>query len=239
MVTRTNNIPTLPDPFIPNSKFMMNEIDYSRWVESYLAEVAKKTQIGYSPPTNRRTIVDFFRLAKEMIETRQITEQVNSSNRVLFFEDVPPEDLDTEAITFELITREPGLISQGSKDTNGKKEVSSHIRSVSEDIENPGQQIIERGKWYDHLINFYTYAKSSNVALDRVLWLERVFADFLWCFKYFGFTVIENGVFKKETIQIGNLPLTRYPISYFVRYDDLQYVTSQELREIAINLNII
>ena len=237
MVTRANNITKIPDAFVPRTSFQMNEMDYETLVQSYIKEIAPTVTLGSRSGTGY-TIDDFFKLVKEVVLVRQNTENVPESHRVLFLEDEPPEDLDTEAITFDLITREPGLISRGSAGSNGVREVTSQIRSVTDDTTSPGQKIVEHGRHYDHLIEFYAYARSPHVARQRVLWLEGVINSFYWLFFFYGFKVIENGITKKEKVKIGNLTLFRYPLSFFVRCDSLHYKYSQELREILIKINL-
>lgn len=237
MVTKINNITEIPDSFIPNTSLRLNEADYKLSIDRYISKLEATSPIE----TDNRfglTLIDFFYLVKNVLIVRQNTENIAENKRILFLEDQPPEDLNTEAITFEMKKRLPGLISRGSSQTNGVREITPHVRSVSEDTENPGQRIIETGKYSDHIVYFYTYARSSMVALRRALWLENTLDSFNWFFRYFGFRVNHEETLEKEDEMIGNLRLVRYPVSYFVRCDNLFYVSSQELREIVLKMNL-
>jgi len=72
-----------------------------------------------------------------------------------------------------------------------------------------------------------------------VLWLENVMDSFRWYFRVHGISiVIEEGVGDKEQVKIGEILLTKYPMSYFVRTEDTYQFGSQELKTIELNVNV-
>lgn len=235
MTTKLDNITKIPDAFVPGISFQ--KADIGLLVDSYIKELV------ISPAPNKKTysplnIVDFFTLIKNVIKTRQDNEGVPVDKRLLFTGEDPKEDLNTEAITWGLSSRMPGSFSKGPAGNGGVREVRGHIRSVSDNPSVPGQKIIEIGRISDNFITLYTWARGNEVALRRALWVEELFDSFNWYFKLFGFKVIEQKLYNKEIVSVGNLKLTRYPLSYFVGTDDTYCISSQELRELSIKTTV-
>ena len=59
-----------------------------------------------------------------------------------------------------------------------------------------------------------------------------------WYFRFKGYRVIEQGVGKKETVEIDGLDLVKYPIVYFVKTEDIYHVASQNLKKISISASV-
>jgi hypothetical protein len=95
------------------------------------------------------------------------------------------------------------------------------------------------GRFYDNWIVFNIYAKTNKQARERLLWFEKVMDSFNWYFRIHGYRVVEDGVGSRERSKISeHTTVTKYPITYMVRTDDTYHVSTQELKEIVINVEV-
>lgn len=183
-------------------------------------------------------INDFFPLVENVLLSRQNYERIPEDKRVLFLEEDPPEPVDSAAITFEIQARVPGSVSQGPAGTGGVREVRPHFRKEQEHPEHPGEKLVTMGKFYDNWIRFNVRAKTNKEARRLLLWFEKAMDGFDWYFKYNGFKVVEEGVGDRERVEVNGVTMTRYPIVYFVKSEDIFFVGSQELKEVIIRPTI-
>lgn len=178
---------------------------------------------------------DFFVLVSNAVKSRQLVENVPDGKMLLFVEDDPPEKLDTETITFELIRRENGSFSQGAPGQGSVKELKPHIRGDKQHPEHPGERLVTFGKFYDNWVDFNIYARTNKQARVRLLWFEELMNSYAWYFALFGFkNVIYQGTSRRERSEIGGHKVTKYPVTYFVRTDDIYHVSYQELKKVTI-----
>ena len=232
MVSKIDNLINLPDI---GATERLSEAEVTQQIESYIKNVASVTQ----PPTRFQTILGFFSLVQNAVRSRENSEDVPEDKRLLVLADDPPEEIDSEAITFFLDKRIPGKFGRGPAGSGGVKEVSSHIRSVQQHPEHLGEKLVTMGRFYDNWIGFNVYARDDYAALKRVLWLENVMDSFRWYFRLHGISqVIEKGVGTKKHVIINEIELTKYPMSYFVRTEDTFQFGSQELKHIELNTNV-
>jgi hypothetical protein len=176
----------------------------------------------------------FFGLVKNAIESKQNTENIPSDKRLLFVEEDPPENIDTEAITFELLKRENGSFSRGAPFQGNVKEIKPHIRAERQHPEHPGERLVTFGKRYDNLVGFNIYARSNAQARERLLWFEGLMLSYSWYFKIFGFKTYFFGTGKRERVEIEGTKLTKYPSEYYVGTDDIYHIGYQELKRVII-----
>lgn len=188
-------------------------------------------RVDIAPSYNLNT---FFTLVKNAIESKQNIENIPSNKRLLFVEEDPPESIDTEAITFELLKRENGSFSRGAPFQGNVKEIGYHIRGETQHPEHPGERLVTFGKRYDNLIGFNIYARSNVQARERLLWFEGLMFSYSWYFRVFGFRVYYFGTGKRERVEIEGTKLTKYPSEYFVGTDDIYHVGYQEIKRIII-----
>jgi hypothetical protein len=181
----------------------------------------------------------FFELVQELVDKKQKFEGIEESKRFKVVEDSPMETIDTETITFLLTKRLPGRFDRGSADSHSKiKEVVPHLRSERENTEFPGEIIQTFGAYYDNWITFNIFARTSKVALKRILWFESLMSSFKEIFSVNGFQVIQDKVNKKEVIQLETLKVMKYSMSYFVRHQKLYNVSSQTIKDIVFMVGI-
>lgn len=226
---------TIPDPG-RTGIIRLADADLVSDIQKYILDLKTSGRGAPVHPTNE--INDFFPLVQNAILSRQNEEGVPEDKRLLFLEDDPPEEIDTSAITFELQARVPGKMDQGAAGTGRIKEVVSHYRGEIDHPDHPGEKLVTMGRFYDNWIRFYIQTRTNKEARKILLWFERLMSSFSWYFRYNGFRVIEEGVGDRERVDKDGLVLTRYPITYFVRSEDVYFVSAQKLKEIIISPNI-
>ena len=159
-------------------------------IELYLNHITS----NQNPPAEKQSLIGFFSLVQNAIRTREEEEGVPKDKRLLVLASDPPEQIDTEAITFYLKSRSPGQWNRGSAGQARIKEVIAHVRDIRHHPEHLGEKLVTMGKVYDNQIGFCIYAKDDKTALRRVLWLESVMESFRWYFRVHGSRqVSENG----------------------------------------------
>lgn len=237
MVTKLDNISSIPDINNIGVSVYKTEEEIAYLTSNYIRELSS-SQSEYNENQKDLNIFDFLKLVKICIETRQNTEGVPVSNRINFFENDPPNVIDNETIAFDLQARIPGQMNQAPLGRGTIREVTPHIRSIVQHPTIPNNKLITYGKYYEDLIHFYTYAREVKTALIRALWFEKLMDSFHWCFRLHGFRPIEEGIGKKEIVNIGESEIVKYTIGYRLRSDDTFNVTEQELRKIIFDFNV-
>lgn len=185
-----------------------------------------------------RELNEFFPLVHKVLTSKERAENVDDDKRVLFVEEDPPEELDTETITFRIQSRKPGQFAQGPANSAAHREVRHHIRDVTEHPEHPSEKLITLGKFYDNLIRFNVYARTNKRARERLLWFTSTMDSYLWYFALHGFRVIEKSIEDRERPEIEGLTVTRYPLTYFVSSEDVRYLGTQEIRRILLTVDV-
>jgi len=228
MVSRVDNT-NLP----PN----LEEADSLQLVKWYQTRFIKENRVTSKFPKGR-DVNEFFPLVHKALLSRERTDNIKEGKELLFVEEDPPEDLDTEAITFRIQSRSPGQFSQGPAGAGTHKEVRHHIRNVEEHPEHATEKLITLGKFYDNQIRFNVYARTNKRARERLLWFTSTMDSYLWYFALNGFRVIENGTGDRERPEIGGLTVVRYPVSYYVRSEDVRHLGTQEIKRILLTLDV-
>lgn len=233
MVSKIDNIS------IPNLGRGYNEEEADRAIQNYIDELS-----GLNSSPNASDILDFFPLLQNAIKTREEHDWLDNrvpdseKKRLLLLEDDPPEEIDTESITWKMKARVPGRFDQGPAGQGRIKEVMGHPRSVINHPEHPSEKLVTMGKFYGNWIQFNVYARDKRQALRRLLWLERVIDSFHWYFRLYGFRVIEEGCGDREEVTVKDLKLIKYPLTYFIRSDDTYHITTQELKKVFVTTNV-
>lgn len=224
MVDKLDNL-ALP-PSIDRTRLSDDEIQFAK--DQYMARL-KRDDIPVAHDLNA-----FFRLVHFALQSKQSVEGIPSDKRLLFVEEDPPENIDTEAITFELYRRDNGSFSRGAPGQGTVKERTHHLRRIEPHPDHPGEELLTFGKFYDNWIDFNIYARSNKTARERLLWFEGMMGSYAWYFELFGFKVSYEGTSKRERVEIDGRKITKYPVRYFVRTDDVYHVGYQELKDVAI-----
>jgi hypothetical protein len=194
------------------------------------------------PHKTQGDLRDFLFTVRSAMLSRQEWEDVPSDKRLDFLEDDPPEKLNTPSITFFLKARKPGQFSRGPAGSGGTREVTPHLRSEQQHPDNPGEKLVTTGMFHDNWLTFNVYARTSKVAFNNLLWFERVMRDYRWWFRLNGFQVIPEGVGTRERVEIKDgdkiIKVTKYPMSYMVRTDDVSHFSTQEFRRLIIDVGV-
>ena len=236
MTNKLDNITKIPDIQRVGGRVYLGEVEFEQSFYTYLEQL--KTNNSIVAKDEPSDIKQFFTLVKEAVETRQDTDGVSENKRILFLEDDPPEALDTESITFFLRSRLPGRYNRGPAGEGQIKEVTPHLRSITQHPTHPSEKLVTMGRFYDNWVTFGIWAKTNKVALDRLIWFEHVMDSFNWLFRLHGFRVIEEEVGNRDRIKVDELWLTHYPITYMVRLDDVFHFSTQELKHLVIKANV-
>jgi hypothetical protein len=227
--SKTVSLAEIPD--IGNNQ-QLSEPDIARRIERYISNL-KRAEIQVPAHNN---LIGFFELLQNAIRSREASQKVPAGKGLLILAQDPPEEIDTEAVTFFLSSRSPGLYGKGPMGAGGVHEVVPHLRSVQDHPEHAGEKLVTMGRSFDNVVRLRVYARDDMTALKRVFWLEDVIDSFRWYFRVHGiFQVLEMGVGEKEQVTIGELLLTRYPMSYFVKTEDIYQFGSQELKKVELN----
>jgi len=234
MTSRIDNITRVTSSEAVDIRVRLNESEIQSLVNRYLESV----DTGKRTPVSGAELSDFFELVQNSVVSKQRQEGVLDDKLILVVEDDPPETVDTEAITFYLKTRVPGKFDQGPSGAGRIKEVTPHRRAIIDHPEAPGQKLVTMGRYYDNWVTFNVFARTNKVARERLLWFERMMDIYNWYFRLYGFRVIEEGVGSREKVKIDELVVTKYPITYMVRTDDTFHFSTQELRQILIDLEL-
>ena len=63
--------------------------------------------------------------------------------------------------------------------------------------------------------------------------------QYLWYFEMSGYKVVERGVGDRERVEIdGYGTITKYPVSYYVRSEDILHFGTQELKQVVLALDV-
>jgi len=234
MVVKLDNITKIPSIESTGTRIRYNESAIADLVNTYLEGL----HIDRRTVDSGQELDDCFALIKNAITSKQAYEGVPEDKRILVVEEDPPETVDTEAITFYLNARLPGSFAQGKAGEGKVREVTPHVRAVIDHPEAPSQKLVTMGRFYDNWITFNIYARSNKAARSRLLWFERTMDIYNWYFRLYGFRVVELQTGSREVIDMDELKITRYPITYMVRTDDTFHFSSQELKEVIYNVEV-
>jgi len=234
MTTKLDNITKIPSIESTGTRVRYNESQVELLVDRYLETLHTDKRT----PASGAELDDFFALVQKAIFSKQAYEGVPEEMRILVVEEDPPETIDTECITFFLKSRLPGAFGQGAPGKAQVRELSPHHRATIDHPEAPGQKLTTMGRFYDNWITFNIYARTNKVARERLLWFERTMDIYNWYFKLFGFVVVEIQTEDRERPIIDELKTTKYPITYMVRTDDTFHFSSQELKDIILEVEL-
>jgi hypothetical protein len=183
----------------------------------------------------------FFELVQNVISSRQSAENIPETKRLLVLAEDPPEEkaIDTEAITIQLDDRESGSFGRSSTTSKSTvREAVHHFRSVQSHPEHLNEKLITMGRSFDNIVTFNIYARTNKQSISRLLWFENLMDSFRWYFSIYLFKPVEQKAWRVGNVKIGNLSLVKYSVSYLVRTEDTYQFGSQELRHVALNVNV-
>jgi len=231
MVSKIENIASIPNVDYVGITIEERDLKISNYINSFNRNF---------PVSKKAGLMDFFKLVQDVVKVKQDYDSVPIDKRLLFLAECPDIPIDTESITYELYSRQPGQFSQGSAGQGTIREVTPHIRDIRDHPDHIGEKLVTVGQFYDNTILFNIYARTDYSAIERVLWFEKLITSFKWYFSSHGIDkIIEQTVNKRENVSINNLILVKYSIGYFIRTEDVFHFGTHELKHIDLNVNIL
>lgn len=186
-----------------------------------------------------KTLIEFYNLVRQSVNDYETRANVPDINKVIFTEEDPDANSETESIVFSLIKREPGQFGQGPPFGAQHRNLRPILREEGKDLENPGYRFAINGYWYDNLVRFTCWARTNKVVNIRAEWFENLMEEYSWWFKLQG---VDRVIFWGRnadlvTVIDGNKWYGR-PVDYFVRTEKLRVFSEKTLEEILIKLKV-
>lgn len=187
----------------------------------------------------------FFETLSEVFDDYQKRVPKAERDEILLSEEYPPTQLQTETITYRVISRSPGKVSAGrpgpDMSAGARHEWRPRCRYIYDNPEMPNQRTFVMGQYFDNVIEFTCWARTNKVANTRALWLEDLMGIYRFYFKLKG---IPEVLFQERLEDItldqktGGNSLKGRPMRYLVVTDKTFSVYEPDLRDIVINLGL-
>jgi hypothetical protein len=186
-----------------------------------------------------KSLLEFYDLVRQAIDNYETRAGATQVNKVIFTEEEPDADSDTETITFSLISREPGSFSQGSTREGDVRNRRPIQRAEGEDSENPGYRYVETGFWYDNIVRFTCWARTNKAANARAEWFEDFMENYLWWFRMQGVSrLLFEGRRTDIVTVVDNNKWYGRPIDFFVRTEKIRTFSEKKIEQILIKLAV-
>lgn len=192
-------------------------------------------------PCPAQDIDGFTDLVVTVLDEQQDREEVPDKLRVRLVQDMPPEGVETEVITFGLVRRQPGAFSKGQALGGNVLEMKPHIRGVEVDPTRPGHRVIIQGQHFDNEIMLVCWARTNKQANIRARWLEDTLKMWTW---YVRFNGIQDFYFLGQdedihmTLDNTNQVLHGRPMRFYVRTERITTVLEPIIRHIVVKYNL-
>lgn len=210
-----------------------------RVFENTITTSARTSLPRSKTPGSAKSLLEFYdlvRLAKDDYETRQ---DISDEYKIIFTEEEPDIESETETITFGLVKRVPGAFGQGSPFEADVKNMRPVFRETGADVENPGYNYAVHGYWYDNIVKFTCWAQTNKAANTRAEWFESLMSEYDWWFKLQGVNrVLFWGRDADIVTVIDNNKWYGRPLNYFVRTEKLRVFSEKQMEEILIRLAV-
>jgi len=214
-----------------------------RTAPSYQAEVELVNPYSFDPapfvPKDR--IMDlpaFYALAAEVIADAQEREGVIPEEQIKLVQEYQPErfyKMGDEVIATRVLRRTPGMMNKKADSRPNRRSSFSHeFRSPG----SPNKMIVIESRPIDHKIEFSCWAKTSELANKRALWLEKLFVTHAWAFKIQG---VERFYWEGRSADTlwkhGEQRLHQRPLSFFVRLREHEVLAYPVLKRIDYTIS--
>jgi len=192
-------------------------------------------------PKPAQDIDGFTDLVVRVIEEQQNSEEVPLNSRIKVVQDFPPNEIETEIISFGLLRRTPGSLSQGQHFNQRVREIKPRIRGIEDDPTRPGYKVVTLGQKFENEIVFTCWAKTNKQANKRARWLEDVLRNWTWYIRYSG---VEDFYFLGQDgdvlIKLDGTEntLKGRPLRYYVRTERLSHVLEPTIRRIVVKYKL-
>lgn len=194
-------------------------------------------------PGNAKDVYEFFDLVKQVIEHRDNAQKVSEDSKVFITQEFSEVEQHLETISFSILKRQPGAISEGAPFQGDVKNLRPTIREVVDDIENPGYRKIVQGYFYDNLVKLTCWAPTNKEANKRSLWLEQLMEDYTWFFRISGVNRVffweRLGDAVEDTTNSIKSTTNKFygrSLVYYLRTEKISSLSEKELEQVIINV---
>ncbi len=217
----------------PATRIIVERVfEHQRGAETPTVERGRSTTLGDTKSLSE--FYDLVRRAKDDYETRA---GVSQANQVIFTEEEPDTNSNTESIVFSLIERLPGQFAQGAPMSREHANYRPRFRDEFNDPENPGYRCLVNGYYYDQIVRFTCWANTNKAANARADWFEDMMEEYSWWFKLQGVDrVLFWGRNRDLVTTVNQNKWYGRPIDYFIRTEKLRTFRQKTLEEILIRL---
>jgi len=194
-------------------------------------------------PGTAKEIVEAMELIGHAIEDYETRTNVNADARVHYLYSKPDQPSQLEAITAELVDRDPGVMERTSlrqrKLSSKVRNIKPLLREIKEDPDNPGYKRAILGYFYDNTVRLTCWARTNKTALQRALWLEEVLEEYQWYFTSAGVNrLLYDGRGPNMLEEVQNNRIYGISIDVFIRTEKLRAVSEKELEQVIIRLAV-
>lgn len=184
-----------------------------------------------------KSLLEFYDLVRQVIDDYERRAGTPEKNKVIFTEEEPDAESETETITFSLIRREPGAYGQGAPFESRVRNLRPIIREDTFDPAHPDYRIVVQGYWYDNVVRFTPWARTNKAANRRAEWFEEMMEEYAWLFKLQG--VNRTLFWGRQSDVVLDVSGNRWygrPIDFFVRTEKLRVFSEKKIEEILIKV---
>jgi hypothetical protein len=188
---------------------------------------------------NTKSLLEFYNLVRQAKDDYESRAGTLDRNKIIFTEEEPDIESETETITFSLIKRVPGSFGRGAPFEASVKNLKPVLRETGRDSENPGYNYAIHGYWYDNLVRFTCWARTQKSANRRAEWFEGFMEEYTWWYRMQGVSrILFWGRDADTTIETDNNKWYGRPFEYFVRTETLRVFSEKQIEEILIRLAV-
>lgn len=186
-----------------------------------------------------KSLLEFYELVRQVIDDMEMRSSVATDYKVLFTEEEPDVNAQTETITFSLVKRDPGAYGQGAPFEAKVRNMRPMIRESGIDPTNPGYRTAVLGYVHDNIVRFTCWARTNKVANTRADWFIELMEDYSWFFKAQG---VQRVLFWQQlsdsVLDVSGNRWYGRPIEFFVRTEKLREVNEKKIEEIALKITV-
>ena len=190
-------------------------------------------------PGDTKDIFEVLELIRVAIKDYESRSHVTQDAQIDVIYEKPDRPIEVETISLSVISRVPGMYSQGKPGDMGPKNRRPILREMLDDPDNPGYKRAVLGFFYDNIIRLTCWAKTNKAANDRAIWLENLMEENDWFFVWSGVNrLLYDSWRSSELVDIVNNRYYGRPIDFFVRTEKLINVSEKTLEQICIKFGV-
>lgn len=179
-------------------------------------------------------------ILRTIIQDAQTKEGTVSDQQVLFTEEYPSFKNPRESIVFSVEESVPGNFSKGPFSTSGGiRPPRALLKTVLDDVENPGYKVAIFGYEFDSIIRLTCFALTNKEANARCEWLQRTMREYEF---YPAWQGIRRFFFQKRgsdfVLEENANKLYGRPLDFAVQHEEIKFLRQKTLERIVIRSGI-